>query len=157
MHFRRVKRTLQSKVTTKSHFWPDRPIVTMKNWVYNAENFCVSFFNQVASIFHLRGGEIKKKSFFGPYLMKVKKLDFLNKNHSTLIISLAFIVWKGASEQLIEIGKTHGTNSTTTTIRWHDWHLGRYDEVSNLMYKDITVSLQKLFSFRYQKTKPNGQ
>ena len=28
-------------------------------WVYNAENFCVSFFNQVTSIFHLRGGKIK--------------------------------------------------------------------------------------------------
>ena len=25
-------------------------------WVYNAENFCVLFFNQVASIFHLGGG-----------------------------------------------------------------------------------------------------
>ena len=29
-------------------------------WVYNAENLSVSFFNQVASIFHL-GGENKKK------------------------------------------------------------------------------------------------
>ena len=32
-------------------------------WVYNAEIFCVSFLNQVASIFHLRGGEIKNKFF----------------------------------------------------------------------------------------------
>ena len=30
-------------------------------WVYNAENLCVSFFNQVASIFCLLGKEIKKK------------------------------------------------------------------------------------------------
>ena len=55
---------------TKSHFWPDRHIViTMLNfkvvaranlWVYDAENLCVTFFNQFASIFHLRGGEIKK-------------------------------------------------------------------------------------------------
>ena len=29
-------------------------------WVYNAENFCVSFFYQVTSIFHLRRGGIKK-------------------------------------------------------------------------------------------------
>ena len=36
-------------------------------WVYNAENFCVSFFNQVTSIFHLRvtRGENKKKFFLG--------------------------------------------------------------------------------------------
>ena len=31
-------------------------------WVYNAENFCVSRFDQVASIF--QGGEIK--NYFGP-------------------------------------------------------------------------------------------
>ena len=36
-------------------------------WVYNAENVCVSFFYKVTSIFHLRGGEIKKK-FFWDYL-----------------------------------------------------------------------------------------
>ena len=29
-------------------------------WVYNAKNFCVSFFNQVASIFHFGEGKIKK-------------------------------------------------------------------------------------------------
>ena len=29
-------------------------------WVYNFEFFGVSIFNQVASIFHLGGGEIKK-------------------------------------------------------------------------------------------------
>ena len=35
-------------------------------WVYNAEIFCVSFFNQVAFIFHLRGGAGEsKKVFFG--------------------------------------------------------------------------------------------
>ena len=33
-------------------------------WVYNAENFCVSVFNQVSPIFHLRGGKIKKKVFW---------------------------------------------------------------------------------------------
>ena len=37
-------------------------------WVYNAEIFCVSFFNQVTIIFHLRGGKIKK-SFFWAYLV----------------------------------------------------------------------------------------
>ena len=55
---------------TKSHFWPDCPIViTMYNFkavaqtnlrVYNAEHLCVSFFYQVASIRHLGGGKIKK-------------------------------------------------------------------------------------------------
>ena len=34
-------------------------------WVYNAENLCVSIFNQVASIFHLRGGKIKKQVSLG--------------------------------------------------------------------------------------------
>ena len=29
-------------------------------WVYNAKNFRVSLFNQIASIFHLGGGKIKK-------------------------------------------------------------------------------------------------
>ena len=33
-------------------------------WVYNAENFCVSCFDQVASIFHLGGGN--KKNYLGP-------------------------------------------------------------------------------------------
>ena len=40
-------------------------VATADLWVYNAENFCVSFFNQVTSIFHLRGGKIKKKFFLG--------------------------------------------------------------------------------------------
>ena len=35
-------------------------------WVYNAENLCVSFFNQVASIFYLGGGKIKR---IGAYLI----------------------------------------------------------------------------------------
>ena len=35
-------------------------VATADLWVYNAENFCVSFFYQVTSIFHLRRGEIKK-------------------------------------------------------------------------------------------------
>ena len=39
-------------------------VATADLWVYNAENLCVSFFNQVASIFHLEGEEIKK-SFLG--------------------------------------------------------------------------------------------
>ena len=43
-------------------------VATADLWVYNAENFCVSFFNQVTSIFHLQGGKIKKK-FFWAYLM----------------------------------------------------------------------------------------
>ena len=30
-------------------------------WVHDTESFCVFFFNQVASIFHLGGGKIKKK------------------------------------------------------------------------------------------------
>ena len=78
-----VNRTLQSKVMTKSHFWPDRPLHCNYNynfkvvartdlWVYNAENLCVSFFNQVAYIFHLRGGKIKKV-YFGPaYIVEHK-------------------------------------------------------------------------------------
>ena len=41
-------------------------VATADLWVYNAEIFCVSFFNQVTSIFHLRGGEIKKKFFCLP-------------------------------------------------------------------------------------------
>ena len=40
-------------------------VATADLWVYNAENFCVSFFNQVASTFHLRGGKIKKNVFLG--------------------------------------------------------------------------------------------
>ena len=40
-------------------------VATTDLWVYNAENLCVSFFYQVTSIFHLRGGEIKKKFFLG--------------------------------------------------------------------------------------------
>ena len=43
-------------------------VATVDLWVYNSENFCVSLFNQVTSIFHLRGGKIKKK-FGGAYLM----------------------------------------------------------------------------------------
>ena len=43
-------------------------------WVYNAENFCVSFFTQVTFIFHLRGGEIKKK-FFWAYLVSMGEYD----------------------------------------------------------------------------------
>ena len=56
---------------TKSQFWPGRPIViTMKNfqveagadlWVYNAVVFCVSNFNQVASIFHPGGRKTIKE------------------------------------------------------------------------------------------------
>ena len=43
-------------------------------WVYNAENFCVSVFNQVSPIFHLRGGKIKKKVFLGlPNVHNLKK------------------------------------------------------------------------------------
>ena len=44
-------------------------VATADLWVYNAENFCVSFFNQVTSIFHLRGGKIKKK--FWAYLLPI--------------------------------------------------------------------------------------
>ena len=55
-------------------------------WVYDAENFCVSFFNQVASIFHLQG----EKKFFWAYLLNMvfdkslgserptSKVDFLS-------------------------------------------------------------------------------
>ena len=39
-------------------------------WVYNAENLCVSFFYQVTSIFHLRGGKINKR-YFWAYLMMI--------------------------------------------------------------------------------------
>ena len=42
-------------------------VATADLLVYNAEILCVSFFNQVTSIFHLRGGKIKK-SFFWAYL-----------------------------------------------------------------------------------------
>ena len=45
-------------------------VATADLWVYNAENFCVSFFNQVTSIFHLRGGKIRK-SFFWAYLFPI--------------------------------------------------------------------------------------
>ena len=49
-------------------------VATADLWVYNAENFCVSFFNQVTSIFHLRGGKIKKKVFLGlPNVHNLKK------------------------------------------------------------------------------------
>ena len=40
-------------------------MATADLWVHNAENYCVSFFNQVIFIFHLRGGEIKKSFFLG--------------------------------------------------------------------------------------------
>ena len=40
-------------------------VATTDLWVYNAENFCVSFFYHVTFIFHLRGGKIKKKVFLG--------------------------------------------------------------------------------------------
>ena len=53
--------------------WKLKVVATADLWVYNAENLCVSFFYQVTSIFHLRGGEIKK-SFFGPtYYAMLKK------------------------------------------------------------------------------------
>ena len=42
-------------------------VATANLWVYNAENFCVSFFNQFASIFTYEGGKSKKK--FLAYLM----------------------------------------------------------------------------------------
>ena len=41
-------------------------VATADLWVYDAENLCVSFFYQVTSVFHLRGGKIKKRVFFGP-------------------------------------------------------------------------------------------
>ena len=44
-------------------------------WVYNAENLCVSFFYQVTSIFHLRGGEIKKKFFLGLPTIYIHSID----------------------------------------------------------------------------------
>ena len=34
-------------------------------WVYNAEHFCLSFFNQVTSIFHLWGGGNQRQVFLG--------------------------------------------------------------------------------------------
>ena len=40
-------------------------VATADLWVYNAEHFCVPFFNQDTSIFHLRGGKIKKCFFLG--------------------------------------------------------------------------------------------
>ena len=51
---------------TKSIFWLISPFQNFKVvaradlLVYNAENFCVSIFNQVASIFHFGEGKIKK-------------------------------------------------------------------------------------------------
>ena len=46
-------------------------VATADLWVYNAENFCVSFFNQVTSIFHLRG---EKKKIWGlPNVHNLKK------------------------------------------------------------------------------------
>ena len=39
-------------------------VATVDLWVYDSEIFCVSLFNQVTSIFHLRGGKIKKKFFW---------------------------------------------------------------------------------------------
>ena len=72
MQFRRILGQWHRRVKSYD-FWPDGPIViTMQNfkvatrtdlWVYNAENLCVSFFNQLASIFHLGEGEIKKENF----------------------------------------------------------------------------------------------
>ena len=49
-------------------------VATADLWVYNAENFCVSFFNQVTSIFHLRGGKMKKKVLWA-YLMIEIEVD----------------------------------------------------------------------------------
>ena len=44
-------------------------------WVYKAANFCVSFFNQVASIFHLGGGKIKK---IGAYLILIMSRESMH-------------------------------------------------------------------------------
>ena len=54
--------------------------------VYNAENFCVSFFNQVAPIFHLREGKIKKKFFLG--------LPSVQSSNSTSVESTQKIVMR---------------------------------------------------------------
>ena len=55
------------KSYNQSHFWPDRTIViTMLNfkvvasphlWVYNAENFCVSFLTKLHPFFTWEGGK----------------------------------------------------------------------------------------------------
>ena len=39
--------------------WNFKVVAGADLWVYNADNLCVSFFNQVASIFHLGGGKKK--------------------------------------------------------------------------------------------------
>ena len=61
-------------------------------WVYNAENLCVSFFNQVASIFHLEGGGGNKKKFFWAYLMNTSEA------HLTINTSQHFCLLSEAAE-----------------------------------------------------------
>ena len=55
--------------------------------LYNAENFCVSFFNQVTSIFHLWGRKIKKKFFFGPtYWTLILLLEISRRNFDSRLM-----------------------------------------------------------------------
>ena len=89
-----VNRTLQSKVLTKSHFWPDRHIViTMLNfkvvagavlWVYNAENVCVWFFLKILRCIHfsLTRGE-NKRSFLGLPNLLVPKGELMREFSGT--------------------------------------------------------------------------
>ena len=65
-------------------------VATADLWVSNAEHFCVSFFNQVTSIFHLWGGGESKKSFFGPsYYTGMKICNRANSKSS------CWLVWGG--------------------------------------------------------------
>ena len=57
-------------------------VATADLWVYNAENCCVSFSYQVTSIFHLRGGKIKKK-FFWAYLLGMIKIFGRREDNKT--------------------------------------------------------------------------
>ena len=72
-----------SHLTTVPSYYPKCTlciVITMYNfkvvawlhlWVYNTENLCVSFFNQVASIFHLGGKEMKKRFLGLPILYTI--------------------------------------------------------------------------------------
>ena len=63
-------------------------VATADLWVYNTENFSVSLFNQVTSIFHLGGGKINKK-FFWAYLLRTRDAnDWASKLWSCLVFPL---------------------------------------------------------------------
>ena len=63
-------------------------MATADLWVFNAEIVGVSFFSQVTSIFHLRGGENQKK--IGAYLLSIPRAKLTSKVQK---FQIAWEIW----------------------------------------------------------------